>query len=722
MHVALGRSLALSIGLLVSVVLAASSPAQEPAAQAPAGATAPASAAAAGGSDEIPEIVIYGRRDSASVPGSGFELGASELELAHVFNVDEALRKVPGLNPRGEEGFGLRPNVGVRGLNPTRSTKITLLEDGIPLSYASYGDNATYYHPSIDRYARVEVLKGAAMLPFGPQSIGAVINYVTPTPTEELSGELEGTFGNRDYLDAHARVAGKGLLVDYYRKQGDGARDAMEHQVDDLNLKAFFELTSAQRIILRANYFGEDSQLTYSGITDAELENFGRDYNPFENDEFQSDRYAISATHEIDLGDRAELTTSAYYAHFSRDWWRQSSSTTDSQCGAPFVAARAAGVAVDPDACASRQGRLRDYANYGLDTRLELEHGLFGLDNRLDAGLRFHFEKQRRIQLNGSSPNADSGTLVEDSDRDTRAYSAFLQNELSIGSFAITPGVRVESIHAERENDLTGQRGSDDLTELIWGVGATYNPIERLTIFAGIHRGFAPPRVEDLIDGSGTSTEVEPEESLNLEVGLRADPIDGLHLDATYFRNDFEQLTAVGSVAGGSTPLAQGEALFEGLELAGALTLESGPYLRLAYTALWTAEQTEPFRRVVDGVVVVGSAAGNRQPYAPEHVLSTTLGFARGPLDASVEVVYVDDVFSDFANSEAPLAGGAGQIGRIDSYTIANLALNYRVERLRTNFFFTVKNLADENYIVDRTRGIQVGMPRLFQGGAQFSF
>jgi Fe(3+) dicitrate transport protein len=666
--------------------------------------------------------VIYGRRDSASVPGSGFELGAAELELAHVFNVDEALRKVPGLNPRGEEGFGLRPNVGVRGLNPTRSTKITLLEDGIPLAYASYGDNASYYHPSIDRYSRVEVLKGAAMLPFGPQSIGAVINYVTPTPTEDLSGELEAAFGNRDYVDAHARLSGEGVLVDYYRKQGDGARDAMEHQIDDLNLKALFELTSAQRIILRANYFGEDSQLTYSGITDAELASFGRDYNPFENDEFQSDRYALSATHAIDLGDRAELTTSAYYAHFSRDWWRQSSSTTDGQCGAPFLADRAAGIAVDPDGCASRQGRLRDYANYGLDTRLTLEHGLFGLDNRLDAGLRFHFENQRRKQLNGSSPTADSGTLVEDNDRDTRAYSAFLQNELSIGRFTVTPGLRLESIHAQRENDLTGASGSDDLTELVWGVGATYNPSERVTLFAGIHRGFAPPRVEDLIDGSGASTEVDAEESLNLEVGLRADPMEGLHVDATYFRNDFDELTAVGSVAGGSTPLAQGQALFEGLELASTLTLESGPYLRLSYTALWTAEQSSPFRRVSDGLVVAGSAAGNRQPYAPEHLLSTTFGFARGPFDASVEVVYVDDVFSDFANTESPLVGGAGQIGRIDSYTIANLALNYRVERLRTNFFFTVKNLADETYIVDRTRGIQVGMPRLFQGGAQFSF
>ena len=110
----------------------------------------------------MPRVDVIGDAENLpNIAGAGHTLDKDELEASHVFTVNEALRKVPGVHARDEEGFGLRPNIGIRGLNPTRSTKVTLLEDGIPLAYAPYGDNASYYHPQIDRYERIEVLKGA---------------------------------------------------------------------------------------------------------------------------------------------------------------------------------------------------------------------------------------------------------------------------------------------------------------------------------------------------------------------------------------------------------------------------------------------------------------------------------------------------------------------------------------------------------------------------------
>ena len=98
-------------------------------------------------------FVIGGEENLTSLGGAGQILGKKELEDSHVFTVNEALRKVAGVHARDEEGFGLRPNIAMRGLNPTRSTKITLLEDGLPLAYAPYGDNASYYHPMVERSA-----------------------------------------------------------------------------------------------------------------------------------------------------------------------------------------------------------------------------------------------------------------------------------------------------------------------------------------------------------------------------------------------------------------------------------------------------------------------------------------------------------------------------------------------------------------------------------------
>ena len=142
------------------------------------------------------------------------------------------------------------------------------------------------------------------------------------------------------------------------------------------------------------------------------------------------------------------------------------------------------------------------------------------------------------------------------------------------------------------------------------GIGATWNPGKTLTVFSSLHRGFAPPRVEDLIGGTGTVTDVDPEKSTNFELGLRSQPLPGVSLQTAYFRTDYDNLIAVGSIAGGSTPLSQGKALFEGLELGAQAEMKNGLYGRLAYTWLPTAKQTTAFRRVDTQAIVAGSAAG----------------------------------------------------------------------------------------------------------------
>lgn len=248
--------------------------------------------------------------------------------------------------------------------------------------------------------------------------------------------------------------------------------------------------------------------------------------------------------------------------------------------------------------------------------------------------------------------------------------------------------------------------------------------LEQTTLFAGVHRGFAPPRVEDQIStGIGpvaTYTNVGAEKSWNYELGVRTTPIQGLNVQATAFRNDFDRLIAVGSIAGGTTPLSQGEALFQGLELAGRIGAASGVYSNIALTWLPIAEQTTAFTQVAGGAAILGSRTGNRLPYAPKHQATASLGYMTASgFDVNVEAVYVGEQFSDFANIENAAGSGlltsdqqrSGQYGVIDSYTVFNAAINYRIKQYSTTVFLAVKNIADDVYIVDRTRGILPGMP-----------
>ncbi|KAA0229676.1 TonB-dependent receptor [candidate division KSB1 bacterium] len=673
----------------------------------------------------MPEVVVVGKTENlAAIPGSANVLDLRTLEASRPFTANEAVRKLPGVNARDEEGFGLRPNIGIRGLNPTRSTKLTLLEDGVPLAYAPYGDNASYYHPPIDRFERIELLKGAGQILFGPQTIGGIINYITPAPQVKLAGFASVSGGSRDFFDGKFRFGGHRMVLDYTRKQGDGARDNIHSKLNDVNFKTVAALSKSQALTLRANALTEDSQVGYSGLTEAEYRNFGARYNPFKNDNFEIRRYGASATHNLQLSASTLLTTNLYFSNFSRDWWRQSSTTTDTQGGAAGTAfrdARLAGLRVNPDTLNSAQGRLRDYTTWGVEPRLKLAHTAFGVASELQAGVKAHFENQDRMQMNGASSKARTGSVAEDNLRETTAYSAFLVNRFFLGAWSLTPGLRYEHINSSRTNRLPGGlSGSDDLSKWIPSLGATWNPANALTMFAGVHLGFAPPRTEDVIDGTGTSTEVEAEESTNWEFGARFQPVAGSLIQATFFRNDFSRLIAVGSIAGGGTPLSQGEALFQGVELSGRYGFENGFYVDGAYTWLPEAEQTTPFSQVVGGAIIAGSAAGNRQPYAPKHMLTAAAGYAAHGFDALLEAVHVGAQFADFANTVTPTADG--QRGELAAYTILNAALNYHLQPAHMTFFIAVKNLTDKTYIVDRTRGIQVGSPRLVQVGSRYAF
>ena len=674
----------------------------------------------------IPRVDVIGNEEQLQkIPSSAHVIEQKELESSHVFTTNEALRKVPGLVLRDEEGFGMRPNIGVRGLNPTRSTKVLLLEDGIPLTYAPYGANESYYHPTIDRFNRIELLKGASQVRFGPITTGGVVNYITPNAPTKFGGYMSFTAGNRDYLNSKINIGGSDMLFDYTHKQGDGARDNTNSNIEDVNFKITKAIGDNHALTLRANWFSEHSQVSYSGITQLEYNNFGAEYNPFKQDDFETTRYGVSATHDWQINANTTLTTNAYYSYFDRDWWRQQSNTSPSNISAgagcaAFAAARINGVAVNGDSCSGVQGRLRTYDTYGIEPRLTMTHGL----GELEVGAKAHFELQDRRQVNGSAATARTGVLAENNQRETDAYSGFAANRFDFGQFSVTPIIRYENIQNERSNRLTGAKGGASLDEWIPGLSMAYKHHDNLTLFAGVHRGFAPPRTEDLITNAGGAVDVDAERSTNWELGFRAKPSAKFNVEATAFYNDFQNLIAVGSVAS-NVNLSQGEATFSGLELSGQYAFDGGFYSRLAYTWLPMARQDEPFRQVSNNALVTGSASGNRQPYAPKNTITAALGYKMNNWDAQLEAVHVGKQYSDFAETAAvpnTALGLTGQIGEIASYTIFNAALNYRYVPYNTTFFVTSKNLFDKTYIVDRTRGILTGMPRLVQLGARVDF
>ena len=682
-----------------------------------------------------PVVIVIGDRIRLdTIPGSGVVLDQGILEESHVFTVNEALRKVPGVFARDEEGFGLRPNLGIRGLNPTRSSKVLLLEDGIPLAYAPYGDNASYYHPPVDRFERIEVLKGSGQILFGPHTVGGVINYITPRVPSDSSGRLAASFGNENFRELRGQygdtVGSTGFLAHGTYKESDGARENMNFRVYDLNLKLVQQLTDRQALTVRGSYYDEDSQVTYSGLTLAEWQDDPHG-NPFANDHMYAYRWGTSATHRVELNPATTFTTNAYYTYFNRDWWRQSSNSAQRPNDRSDPAC--AGMA-NLDTTCGNEGRVRQYWTAGLEPRVSVQHGLFGVDNVTEAGVRYHYEDQYRIQANGDLPDSrEPGTgpnagIKEDSDRNVTAKSAFVQNRFDLGRWSVTPGLRYESVDYERIDNLLGTRGTKEIDQFIPGLGATYEAAPGTVIFAGVHRGFAPPGVADIVTAGGGSVDLDAELSWNYELGLRSSPRDGLTLEATVFRMDFENQIVPSSVAGGSgaTLTSAGETLQQGLELAGEVTSTAfvdwpvEAFVRLSYTWLADAEYEGERYSSIQGFGDV-LVTGNRLPYAPEHLLAGTVG-VRTPsgIDVELEGVYTSSAFTDDLNTVGIVP--SGQRGEIPGYTVWNLSANYAISTCDCTLFLTAKNLTDELYIADMSRGLIPGMPRLVQGGFEIRF
>ncbi len=732
---------------------------------------AAADASLAGAAADAGDIIVIGARENLLlIPGSGAVIDETDLERARVFTLNEALRQAPGVFVREEEGLGLRPNIGIRGLNPVRSTKILLLEDGIPLGFAPYGDNSYYYHPPIDRFARIEVLKGAAQVRFGPQTIGGVINYITPEPPADFGGKVTLAGGTRGYLEGEATLGGPLLggrgLVHLNRTQSNGSRANQKLRLNDIYLKQRWELSEGATLSLRGSLFHENSDLTYSGLTRAEFAADPRG-NPFPrgNDNFTTWRAHGSATLALEPDPNLRLLATGYYHYFERDWWRQSSNSlqrpndaSDPACG---------GMANLLTTCGT-EGRLRSYDTYGVELRAVVDHGILGLGGETEIGARAHRDEQRRRQWNADTPRGRTpgigvnGGVRENQKRLATALSAFAQSRFEFGPVTVQPGVRLEFIDYVRRDLGTSQivggrptglfvqqrRGDAALSQVIPGVGATLKLAEGVALYGGAHRGFAPPRVEDIITAAGGSVDLDAELSWNYEVGVRGVAVRGLSFDLTAFQMDFENQIVPASVAGGvgAVLTSAGRTQHRGLE--GALKLSSRE-------AGWTEEGLDLFARAAvtwveraryastriatppcfdgrpvgapvetrRGFVPCGRPLdvwGNRLPYAPEWMWSAAVGAEIGWVTGQVEVQGQSELWADDVNL-VPVTPD-GQRGRVDGWAVVNAAVTVAPPDWPVRLFFTAKNIGDKLYIADRARGVLPGTPRLFQGGVEWRF
>jgi Fe(3+) dicitrate transport protein len=696
-------------------------------------------------------MVVGGPDRLRDVPGSAHVITAADLATQRFFDVHQALRQVPGINLQEEDGYGLRPNIGMRGSGSERSAKITLLEDGVLIAPAPYAAPAAYYFPVVGRMEAIEVRKGSSSIRQGPFTNGGVLNLISTSIPSELGGRLELFAGEDDTVRGRLTVGDSqerhGWLLETYQartdgfKRLDGGGDTgvdLEDYLVKLRVNSRPGALRYQALELKVGRTEQRGDETYLGLTEAD---FRRDpyrrYAASQLDTIDTEHEQIQLRHFLQLRSELDLTTTLYRNDFFRNWAK-----LDSVRGVGIAAILAAPeerggeLAILRGEVDSAPGDLtlrnnrRDYYSQGLQSVLAWRP-----DERqdLELGVRLHRDEEDRFQeddryqmVDGRMTFGAAGAPGSQANRvsDAEALALFVQDRIRLGRWTLTPGLRFETIDFTRTDfgAHDPQRAAPTRVRRnsveVWipGLGVDFLIDPKTSVFAGVHKGFAPP-------GPGADQATEAEESVNYELGLRHEA-DGFGYQVVAFYNDYENLLGRDTLASGGSGSGDlfngGEVEVRGLELSAqadlgrSLDLAVELPVRLAYTYTAAefqngfASDFEPWGPEV--------AAGDELPYLPKHQVFARLGILHGRWSGFLDSSWVDEMRT--SSGSGPIPQGEGT----DEHLVFDLSAAFELAG-GVKLLGQVRNLTDEVYVAARQpAGARPGLPRTLLLGFEWGF
>lgn len=467
-------------------------------------------------------------------------------------SIRDALKQIPGVQVQDSNGTGgsdVSLNIGVRGLTSRLSPRSTVLMDGVPLSFAPYGQPQLSLAPvSMGNIESVDVVRGAGSVRFGPQNVGGIINFATRAIPKEFSGSVGLTTEfatGTDQLKYTPNLFiggtldnGLGLALLYSGSKGDGYREANNKiDIDDVMLKTAYQWTDQDAIAVNLHHYEGRGEMP-EGLTAAQFAD-----NPYQSNQsrnyFAGRRSDVSVkySHKDELNNFEVL---GYYVDSFR--------TSDLESVADNGTSR---ISNSP----------RDYKYFGIEPRYSRAYSWAGMDNEVTIGYRYLQEESSEFSGRTASYNTLTGTPGEriantTSDGGTKAHAIYIDNRFGLANWVITPGVRFESI--DTHNDFTAYQGGVATNtvypkikseEFLPSLSVLYKANENWNIFANAGVSFGPQQYNQLVTTksvAGVTTAattldgLHPEKSKNYEIGTKYLG-NGLSAELTVFYLDFDK-------------------------------------------------------------------------------------------------------------------------------------------------------------------------------------
>src|SRR6056297_1044537 len=697
---------------------------------------------------ELMALSLTSRKDFIQRKGpTSYYLSSDYLKQIRTIDPHQMLQRVPGLQIQDEEGFGLRPNIGIRGSGAARSSKILVMEDGVPSAPAPYSAPAAYYFPTMGRMNSAEVRMGSAGLTAGPYTTGGVLNLLStpiPTRTDFRMRVGAGSFNTRQvHLTAGDEVGRLGYMVEYFGQHSDGFKELDGPNDDtgfdkrDFHLKLRYLLSdkNGHRHQLSGKFLNvqETSNETYLGLTASDFaQNPLRRYAGSERDQMNTEFTSGHLTHTWTLPQSPSIVSTLYGHTFERNWYKLDKvSIGDETISISRILSRPGDYQpflnviqgqAQSDASLALKANNRSYYSYGFQSRLNWQTTF----HSIQAGIRLHTDAVDRFQwvddytmgnqslslLTEGIPGTESNRIER-----TSVASGFGEYTYQKNDFTLTAGGRLEYIYAERENygkedpDRTGidlSERSNTILTFLPGVSVNYDLNTKSQIFASVVRGFTPP---------GNSAESNPEESINSELGYRYFSTSSLQFQMTGFWHEYQNLLGSTLVAGGNPSAVDlingGAARSAGVEVYVKYDVHKRWPLEMSYTLIQSTFQ-EDFESDFDPWGEVSQ--GDFLPYVSPHTIWAQWGYKSDRFGVFAQLHYQTNMLSkagpNFNSSpDAPL---------LDSRVLLSAQAQYQLSS-GLQIYLRANNLLDEVYNVAlRPAGWRPGMPRYFELGFDY--
>jgi Fe(3+) dicitrate transport protein len=691
--------------------------------------------------------VIGSEAEELRKPNSSHYISKKALTKQQDTDLNRAIKQVPGVYVREEDGYGLRPNIGFRGTNPDRSKKINMMEDGVLIGPAPYSAPAAYYTPSMMHTEGLEVFKGVATTIYGPNSVGGSINFLTPGYRPGRSGFIDGTLGNFDYRKVQGRASYGGDVYSVlfqggyhettgFKKLPRGGDTGFKQ--GDYVLKSRIRTKGGetpQFLDTKIAYAQEDSNETYLGLSKEDF--FASPYQRYaasQLDHMKWHHETYQASYTAALSPTSTLMAVGYWHQFERNWYRvdkfNSATTINEVLSDPENFADYYGILrgeTDSSVLGGGSGELDVARNKRVffSRGAQLHHIVSVGSHELHWGVKIHEDQIRhhhgldRYQMTSgrmlrtADPRVDS--LV---DRLTSWSKAlFAQDEIDLGEWKFTLAARYERVETEAHDFITDDtpqntnyRNHDEF--FVPGAGALYSVSPASSVFLGINKGYSPT-------GPGNSDKAAPEQSTNYELGFRY--LKQFFFEAIGFYNDYENIKGICSFSSGCAASAESE------EFDGGRARIFGVESRLKYEPVWNAYK---FPLELDYTYTnatfqsefqSGSAEwgvgqikeGSPLPYVPEHQYSASVGLEKGKVETNIRLNWTGRQWDQSAETGRKEVQAYGVVDWNTKYYFGKESFAY----------LKIDNLFDNEYIVSyRPYGARPGKDRTFQIGYRQTF